>query len=83
MKKNIRVFIMLIAMTLSIIPSDTNIVKAAQTQKVYTDENASFANKVFTLAVENKINFTDRTGKGYPQGLIAPAVADGARGQGQ
>ena len=65
MKKNIRVFIMLIAMTLSIIPSDTNIVKAAQTVNEYTDENAAFQNKLFSLAVENKINFTDRTGKGY------------------
>lgn len=65
MKKNIRVFIMLIAMTLSIIPSDTNIVKAAQTVNEYTDENAAFKNKLFSLAVENKINFTDRTGKGY------------------
>lgn len=65
MKKNIRVCIMLIAMTLSIIPSDTNIVKAAQTVNEYTDENAAFQNKLFSLAVENKINFTDRTGKGY------------------
>lgn len=65
MKKNIKVFIMLIAMTLSIIPSDTNIVKAAQTVNEYTDENAAFQNKLFSLAVENKINFTDRTGKGY------------------
>ena len=65
MKNNIRVFIMLIAMTLSIIPSDTNIVKAAQTVNEYTDENAAFQNKLFSLAVENKINFTDRTGKGY------------------
>ena len=31
----------------------------------YTDENAAFQNKLFSLAVENKINFTDRTGKGY------------------
>lgn len=56
---------MLISMTLSIIPSDTNIVKAAQTVNEYTDENAAFQNKLFSLAVENKINFTDRTGKGY------------------
>ena len=67
MKKNIRVFIMLIAMTLSIIPSGTNIVKAAQTQKVYTDENASFANKVFTLAVANKVDFVKKNGKAYAE----------------
>lgn len=66
-QKKIIAFVMLVAITLSIIPSDTNIVKAAQTVNQYTDENASFKDKVFTLAVENDVNFTKNNGRAYAE----------------